>query len=76
MALPDTLSFGVTSVLRSRPNKKSLSLRSFDRLSCIFIFLELFGNKNSHDAHEIDWEVAARWGQDKWRAQIAADFNL
>lgn len=36
-------------------------------------FLKVYGNRNSHSTHDIDWEVAKRFGHDKWKEQIEKD---
>lgn len=37
-------------------------------------FLEMYGNKHCNNIHEVNWEVAKRHGQDKWRSEIEKDF--
>jgi glycosyltransferase involved in cell wall biosynthesis len=40
-------------------------------------FEEIFSNKGtSYDARDIQWDVAERHGQVKWREEITKDFNL
>ncbi len=38
-------------------------------------FLEMYGNKHSNNVHEVNWEVAKRHGQDKWKDMILNDFK-
>jgi glycosyltransferase involved in cell wall biosynthesis len=36
-------------------------------------FLDLFGHKHSHSVLDVNWELAKRHGQDKWKEQILND---
>ena len=38
-------------------------------------FLDMYGHKHSNDVNEVDWKVAERHGQAKWKEEILRDFT-
>ena len=37
-------------------------------------FLDMFGKKHSHSVADVDWEIAKRHGQEKWKEQVLNDY--